>query len=121
MATHSAEAAGISRYRGPRCATAACRKCRSGETRCSCAYLKIFYRLILRPLAHEPVRTALTSLAVALGVAVVLAIELAGEAAAGSFRSSVETLAGSADFEVTATGGVPAGCAGPPGDCCPTP
>ena len=47
--------------------------------------------------------------AVALGVAVVLAIELAGEAAAGSFRSSVETLAGSGDFEVTATGGVPAG------------
>jgi putative ABC transport system permease protein len=41
-------------------------------------------------------------------VAVVLAIELAGDAAAGSFRSSVETLAGSGDFEVTATGGVPA-------------
>jgi putative ABC transport system permease protein len=54
------------------------------------------------------VRTALTIAAVALGVAVVLAIELAGDAAAGSFRSSVETLAGSGDFEVTATGGVPA-------------
>ena len=48
-------------------------------------------------------------LAVALGVAVVLAIELAGEAAAGSFRSSVETLAGHSDFEVTAAGGVPPG------------
>ena len=54
------------------------------------------------------VRTALTIAAVALGVAVVLAIELAGEAAAGSFRSSVETLAGGGGFEVTATGGVPA-------------
>ncbi|HXM41230.1 MAG TPA: ABC transporter permease, partial [Bryobacteraceae bacterium] len=72
------------------------------------AYLKIFHRLILRPLKRERVRTALTIAAVALGVAVVLAIELAGEAAAGSFRSSVETLAGSGDFEVTATGGVPA-------------
>jgi putative ABC transport system permease protein len=72
------------------------------------AYLKIFYRLILRPLARERMRTALTIAAVALGVAVVLAIELAGDAAAGSFRSSVETLAGSGDFEVTATGGVPA-------------
>jgi putative ABC transport system permease protein len=72
------------------------------------AYLKIFYRLILRPLARERVRTALTIAAVALGVAVVLAIELAGDAAAGSFRSSVETLAGRGDFEVTATGGVPA-------------
>ena len=50
----------------------------------------------------------LTALAVALGVAVVIAIELAGDAAAGSFRASVETLAGDSDFEVTATaGGVP--------------
>ncbi len=72
------------------------------------AYLKIFYRLILRPLWRESLRTALMVATVALGVAVVLAIELAGEAAAGSFRSSVETLAGSGDFEVTATGGVPA-------------
>ncbi len=72
------------------------------------AYLRIFYRLILRPLARERVRTALTIAAVALGVAVVLAIELAGDAAAGSFRSSVETLAGRGDFEVTATGGIPA-------------
>ena len=68
--------------------------------------LKIFYRLILRPLHEEPVRTALTVLAVALGVAAVLAIELAGDAAAGSFQSSMETLTGKADFEVTATGGV---------------
>jgi len=72
------------------------------------AYLKIFYRLILRPLSRESARTALMVAAVALGVAVVLAIELAGEAAAGSFRSSVETLAGGGDFEVTAVGGVPA-------------
>jgi putative ABC transport system permease protein len=72
------------------------------------AYLKIFHRLILRPLGREAVRTALAIAAVSLGVAVVLAIELAGEAAAGSFRSSVETLAGSGDFEVTAAGGVPA-------------
>ncbi len=71
-------------------------------------YLILFHRLVLRPLRREPVRTLLTAAAVALGVAVVLAIELAGTAAAGSFRSSMETLAGDADFEVTATGGVPA-------------
>ncbi|HYI92163.1 MAG TPA: ABC transporter permease, partial [Bryobacteraceae bacterium] len=70
-------------------------------------YVILFQRLILRPLRAEPVRTLLTLLAVALGVAVVLAIEMAGEAAAGSFQSSVESLAGDADFEVTATGGVP--------------
>jgi putative ABC transport system permease protein len=71
-------------------------------------YLSLFYRLVIRPLRREPLRTLLTALAVALGVAVVLAIELAGDAAAGSFRSSMETLTGRADFEVTATGGVPA-------------
>ena len=61
----------------------------------------------MRPLFREPVRTALTILAIALGVAVVLAIDLAGGAATGSFRSSMETLAGENDFEVTASGGVP--------------
>ena len=46
-------------------------------------------------------------LAIALGVAVTLAIDLAGSAAAGSFRSSMETLAGDNDLEIVATGGVP--------------
>src|SRR5215471_2409553 len=70
-------------------------------------YLKLFYRLILRPLRRELLRTSLTVIAVALGVAAVLAIELAGDAAAGSFRSSMETLAGNSSFEMTATGGIP--------------
>ena len=52
-------------------------------------------------------RTLLTILAISLGVAVVLAIEMAGEAAAGSFRSSMDTLTSDADWEVTAAGGVP--------------
>jgi putative ABC transport system permease protein len=69
--------------------------------------LKLFWRLLVRPLADEPVRTALTILAVALGVAVVLAMDLAGEAATGSFHSSLETISGQQDFEITAAGGVP--------------
>ena len=69
--------------------------------------LKLFYRLMVRPLFHEPIRLALMVLAVALGVAVVLAIELAGNAAAGSFHSSMESLAGDNDLEVVASGGVP--------------
>src|ERR1700676_264158 len=69
--------------------------------------LLLFYRLIVRPLFHEPVRTALTVFAIALGVAVVLAIDLAGTAATGSFHSSMETLAGDHDLEITASGGVP--------------
>ena len=67
----------------------------------------LFSRLILRPLRSEPVRTLLTIFAVALGVAVVIAIDLAGRAAAGSFHSSVETLTGSNDLLITGTGGVP--------------
>jgi putative ABC transport system permease protein len=69
--------------------------------------LLLFYRLMVRPLLQEPVRAALTIFAVALGVAVVLAIDLAGTAATGSFRSSMETLAGDNDLEITASGGVP--------------
>jgi putative ABC transport system permease protein len=69
--------------------------------------LKLFYRLMVRPLVHEPLRLALMVLAVALGVAVVLAMELAGNAAAGSFHSSMESLAGDNDLEVVATSGVP--------------
>src|SRR5579862_5486108 len=67
----------------------------------------LFYRLILRPLRRERLRTALTVLAVARGVAAVLSIELAGQAAVGSFRSSLETLTGNANLEVTAPGGIP--------------
>jgi len=74
--------------------------------------LALFYRLMLRPLLQEPVRAILTVLAVTLGVAVVLAIDLAGAAATGSFRASMETLAGDNDLEVVASGGVPEGVVG---------
>src|SRR5260221_7962256 len=69
--------------------------------------LLLFYRLIVRPVFREPMRTLLTPLAIALGVAVVLAIDLAGTAAAGSFHSSLETVAGENDLEIMTTGGVP--------------
>ena len=70
-------------------------------------FVSLFFRLMVRPLLRDWVRTGATLLAVALGVSVMLAIEISGNAAAGSFKSSMETLAGDADFEVTATGGVP--------------
>ena len=66
----------------------------------------LFARLILRPLKREPVRTALTVFAIALGVAVVVAIDLAGDAAAGSFHSSLESLTGKGDFMITGAGGL---------------
>ena len=66
----------------------------------------LFSRLIVRPLRTEPVRTLLTVLAVALGVGVVIAIDLAGGAAAGSFHSSLESLTGKGDLLITGTAGV---------------
>jgi putative ABC transport system permease protein len=69
--------------------------------------VRLFVRLMIRPLFKEPVRTALTVLAIALGVGVVLGIELSGDAAAGSFHSSMETLSGKQDLEISAGGGIP--------------
>ncbi|GAC1689154.1 MAG: FtsX-like permease family protein [Terriglobales bacterium] len=69
------------------------------------AYLALFFRLVVRPAFREPARSLLIIVAVALGVSVVLAIDLAGTAAAGSFRSSMETLSGDDNLEVTAVGG----------------
>ena len=69
--------------------------------------LALLYRLILRPLFRQPGRALVIFFAVALGDAAVVAIDLAGDAAAGSFHSSMETLAGKDDFEVTAAGGLP--------------
>jgi putative ABC transport system permease protein len=69
--------------------------------------IALLYRLILRPLFYRPGRALVILFAVALGDAAVVAIDLAGDAAAGSFHSSMETLAGKDDFEVTAAGGLP--------------
>src|SRR5258708_39797084 len=68
--------------------------------------LQLFRTLILRPLRRDLPRTTLTILAVALGVGVVIAIDLAGDAATGSFRSSLENLVGKTDLEIVANGGV---------------
>ena len=68
--------------------------------------MKLFRQLILRPLRRDLTRTILTLLSIALGVAVVIAIELSGDAASGSFESSLTTLVGKVDYEITANGGV---------------
>ncbi len=68
--------------------------------------MKLLRTLILRPLRRDLLRTSLTILAVALGVAVIVAIDLAGDAATGSFRSSMQTLAGKTDLEIRANGGI---------------
>ena len=71
------------------------------------AWCIVLYRLIVRPLATDPLRALLTVAAVALGVAVIVAVDLASEASMGSFRSSLESLQGSASYEITQVGGIP--------------
>jgi len=71
------------------------------------AALTLFFRLIVRPALREPARSLLVIAAVAVGAAVALAIDLAGNAAAGSFRSSMEAMTGDNNLEVTAAGGIP--------------
>ena len=66
----------------------------------------IFYRLIVRPLLRDPLRTALTAFAVSLGVSVVVAIDLASQSSVGEFRISMEMLTGDVDLEITSTGGI---------------
>jgi putative ABC transport system permease protein len=67
---------------------------------------KLARSFVLRPLRRDKTRTALTILSIALGVGVVIAIDLAGDAATGSFESSLTSLVGKVDFEITTNGGV---------------
>ena len=69
--------------------------------------LLLLGRLIVRALLLEPWRSLLTVACVSVGVAVIIAIDLAGEAAAGSFRSSMESLQGDASLEISQLGGIP--------------
>ena len=69
--------------------------------------IRLLILLIGQPLLREPARTLLTTVAVALGVAVIVAIDLAGESSTGSFRSSLEKLQGSAKYEISQVGGIP--------------
>jgi putative ABC transport system permease protein len=68
--------------------------------------MTLFRTLILRPLGRDRLRTLLSVVSLALGVAVIVAIQLASEAATGSFGASMETLGGRTDLEIRANGGV---------------
>ncbi|WP_031497228.1 FtsX-like permease family protein [Bryobacter aggregatus] len=69
--------------------------------------MRLVQRLILRPLWAERGRSSVTLISIALGVAVIFAMDLASEAAAGSFRSSMDVVSGPDDIEILATGGLP--------------
>lgn len=62
----------------------------------------LFGRFILRPMRAEPVRTALTVLGVTLGVAVMLAIQLANSGSLRGFSAALDAVSGKASLEISA-------------------
>jgi len=56
--------------------------------------------LVIRPLFREKIRTLLTITGIAVGVAVVVAIQLANQSALRAFRESVDAIAGRANYQL---------------------
>ena len=83
------------------------RTVRRGGRPATVARALLLFRLIVRPMVRDRTRALLTVSAVTLGVAVIVAVDLAGEASMGSFRSSLESLQGTASYEITQVGGIP--------------
>src|SRR5581483_3737953 len=61
--------------------------------------------LVLRPLVRETIRTALTILGIAIGVAVIVAIELSNQSALRAFQQSVDAVAGRANYTIISDSG----------------
>ena len=56
--------------------------------------MRLFTQFILRPLVADKIRTATTVLGVALGIAVVVAIQLTNASSVRGFETALETVAG---------------------------
>jgi putative ABC transport system permease protein len=67
-------------------------------------FLRIFHRFILRDLVKNRASLALTISGIALGISVVVAVQLANDRAIGSFNDSLRVMAGRADLEIRANG-----------------
>lgn len=68
--------------------------------------MRLFTQFILRPLWSDKLRTATTILGVALGIAVVVAIQLTNDSSVRGFETALETVAGKTAVEIVGTGGV---------------
>jgi putative ABC transport system permease protein len=62
--------------------------------------LGVIRALVLRPILREKTRTVLTILGIAVGVAVVIAIQLSSQSALRAFRESVDAIAGRANYQI---------------------
>ena len=66
--------------------------------------MRLFHQFIIRPLASEKIRTATTIIGVALGIAVVIAIQLTNASSVRGFETALETVAGKTAVEVIGAG-----------------
>ena len=66
--------------------------------------MRLFHQFIVRPLAGEKIRTATTIAGVALGIAVVIAIQLTNASSVRGFATALETVAGKTAIEIIGTG-----------------
>ena len=66
--------------------------------------MSLFRQFILRPLIAEKVRTITTVLGVALGIAVVIAIQLTNASSVRGFETALETVAGKTAIEIIGSG-----------------
>ena len=66
--------------------------------------MRLFRHFILRPLAGDKVRTATTIVGVALGIAVVIAIQLTNASSVRGFETALETVAGKTAIEIIGAG-----------------
>ena len=66
--------------------------------------MALFRWIILRRLRQEPMRTGLTVVGIALGVGVVLAVQLANASALGGFRAALDAVAGRTSLEIAGSG-----------------
>lgn len=69
-------------------------------------FSRLFRQFILRHLAQDRLRSAVTVLGIALGIAVIIAIQLTNASSVRGFAKALETMAGKTSLEIVSTGGL---------------
>src|SRR5262245_28385569 len=68
------------------------------------SFLRLFNQYVIRDMMRNRLRAVLTTSGIALGIAVVVAVQLANARAIGAFNDSLRALAGQADLQISANG-----------------
>src|SRR4051812_33662654 len=66
--------------------------------------IPMLFRLSFRFLKSSPVLTLLNIVAIAIGISVPVAVELANQSVIGAFQSTLDTVAGKANIEISGDG-----------------